>query len=276
MAPRGQGNDSLLGLIDQALSLLPRDQAPAAVWRTRLLEIWQLLEFPHRLDPEESGQWQACLNLLNEFAAAGGDRPWTAADLVEWLTWGAARLDLPSDGSIEAGIQIQGLLELRGLDFEQIFCLGLNMGVFPPPPRHLPLLTSREKALVLGGDYQSQQEFAATSYRYLLAAAPQLILTRPLVDQEEDQIASYIIPPTIWEKDPVKFTALSQAHPAWLRSPAVRAAFLTQALRAAGTDCRKVSTIPLPEEISLSALENGPHLSLPILSEQFIRPGGTA
>ena len=194
-----------------------------------------MLEFPYRLEPEEAGQWQAWLNLLDEFALAGGERPWTAAALVEWLSWGAARLDLPGDGSVDTGIQIQGLLELRGLDFDAVFCLGLNMGVFPPPPRHLPLLTSREKALVLGGDYQSQQEFAETSYRYLLAAAPQLFLTRPLVDQEEDQIASYIIPPNIWEKDPLKFTALSQAHPAWLRSPAVQAAFLTQITGPAGS-----------------------------------------
>ncbi len=113
------------------------------------------------------------------------------------------------------------------------------MGVFPPAPRHLPLLTSRERGLVLGGDYQSQQEFAETSYRYLLAAAPNLILTRPLVDQEEEQVASTIIPPTIWEEEPTKFAALSRVHPAWLRSPAVRAAFRprTPAPAAEAPDC---------------------------------------
>ena len=245
---------NLLGLIDQALSLLPRDQAPADLWRARLLEMWRLLEFPHCLDSQEAGQWQAWLTLLNEFAAAGGERPWTAAVMVEWLSWGAARLDLTGDGSVDTGVQIQGLLELRGLDFEAVFCLGLNMGVFPPPPRHLPLLTSREKTLVLGGDYQSQGEFAKTSYRYLLAAAPQLILTRPVVDQEEEQLASHIIPSTIWEKDPIKFSALSQAHPAWLRSPAVQAAFLIQA-SGLTPDLPELIPIPLPEQMSLSALE---------------------
>ena len=250
----GAGNEALLHLIDQALSLLPQDQAPADVWRRRLLEIWQLLEFPHHLNPEEAGQWQACLNLLNEFALAGGERPWTAALLVEWLSWGAARHDLPGEGSVDTGIQIQGLLELRGLDFDAVFCLGLNMGVFPPPPRQLPLLTSREKTLILGGDYQSQRKFAETSYRYLVAAAPQLILTRPLVDQEAEQIASYIIPPTIWKKDPAKFAVLSHPHPAWLRSPAIRAAFL---IRVSGftTDPPERINIALPEQISLSALE---------------------
>jgi RecB family exonuclease len=129
----------------------------------------------------------------------------------------------------------------------------MNMGVFPPPPRNLPLLTSKEKALVLGGDFQTQQEFARTSYTYLLASAPQLILTRPQVYEEEDRLASQIIPPDIWEPDPVRFAALSQFHPAWWRSPAVRAAFRPTVPKP--NDQTEFITIPLPEVISISALE---------------------
>jgi ATP-dependent helicase/nuclease subunit B len=173
---------------------------------------------------------------------------------VEWLNWGAARRDLASEGSMDAGIQIQGLLELRGLDFDRIFCLGLNMGVFPPAPRQLPLLTSSERALVLGGDYQSQREFAEISYRYLFAAAPNLILTRPRLDQDEEQIASYIIPPTIWTEEPINFAALSQIHPGWLRSPAVRVAFLPPRPGPA-LEPEDLVSMPLPDQISLSVLE---------------------
>ncbi len=90
-----------------------------------------MLEFPHRLDPHESGQWQACLDLLQEFAAVEGNLTWTAASLVEWLSWGAARRDLASDGSLEAGIQIQGLLELRGLDFDADLLSRVEHGSFP-------------------------------------------------------------------------------------------------------------------------------------------------
>ena len=242
-----------VALIDQARALLPGDAAPASLWQSRLLELWNLSGFPRGLAPEEAGAWQALLDLLAELAAAGGERLWSAATLVEWLNWGAGRLDLAGEGSSEAGIQVLGLLEMRGLDFEAVFCLGMNMGVFPPPPRNLPLLTSKEKALVLGGDYQTQQEFAKTSYTYLLASAPQLILTRPLVYEEEDRLASPIIPPDIWEPDPVKFAALSQFHPAWWRSPAVRAAFLPTGPKP--NDQTEFITIPLPEVISLSALE---------------------
>ena len=58
-------------LLEKIYSDLTAGPAPASVWRTRLLEIWQMLQFPRCLDARESGQWQACLNLLNEFAAAG-------------------------------------------------------------------------------------------------------------------------------------------------------------------------------------------------------------
>jgi RecB family exonuclease len=245
--------DPVWSLIRQALALLSAGEAPAAMWQKRLLQLWELTGFPAVLESKETDQWQALLNLLEELARAGGKLLWTAATLVEWLTWEAGRLEQPGEGSSEAGIQIQGLLELRGLDFEVVFCLGLNLGVFPPPPRNLPLLTGREKALVLGGDYQSQQEFAQTSYKYLLAAAPALVLTRPLVDQEEDQLASPIIPP-IWGKDPVRFAALSQAHPAWRRSPAVAAVFDTPQT-GPSLDAGALIPMKLPDPLSISALE---------------------
>ena len=62
-------------LLDRAYSFLPTGKAPAFVWRRRLLEIWKMLEFGHRLDPHESGQWQACLDLLQEIAAVEGNLP---------------------------------------------------------------------------------------------------------------------------------------------------------------------------------------------------------
>jgi RecB family exonuclease len=245
--------ETLWSVIHQALSLLPTEPAPAALWQKRLLELWHLSGFPFGLEPKERGQWRALQDLLGEVAGAAGERPWSATALLEWLSWGAGRLEQTGEGSSEVGIQIQGLLELRGLDFEAVFCLGLNMGVFPPPPRPLPLLSSREKPLVLGGDYGSQREFAETSYRYLLAAAPRLIFTRPLVDEDEERLASPVIPP-IWEKDPLTFAALSQPHPAWLGSPAVRAAFRPPA-PGQPEDQVEHLFIRLPEVISLSALE---------------------
>ena len=88
-----------------------------------------------------------------------GSDPLSAAEFLEWLSHGARQLLLPGPGVQEAGIQVLGLLEMRGLAFSRVFCLGLNSGAFPPPPRPLPLLTAGEK-FVLGGTYQSQHRFA--------------------------------------------------------------------------------------------------------------------
>jgi RecB family exonuclease len=73
------------------------------------------------------------------------------------------------------------------------------------------------------------------------------------VYEEEDRLASPVIPLDIWEPDPIKFAALSQFHPAWWRSPAVRAAFWPTVPKP--NDQTEFITIPLPEVISMSALE---------------------
>ena len=95
-----------------------------------------------------------------------------AGEFLEWLTIGAQRVILPGPGIQAAGIQVLGLLEMRGLDFSHVFCLGMNSGTLPAPPRPLPLLSAGEKRLVLGGTYQSQHHFAAELFHNLLGAAP--------------------------------------------------------------------------------------------------------
>lgn len=240
-------------LIDQTLTLLAVGPATFSTWQERLRQIWRLLAFPALAEGAEADQWHRLQALLADLAQAGSNRSWSAADLLEWLSWGAARQNLPGPGTSEAGIQIHGLLELRGLDYDVVFCLGLNMGLFPPPPRTLPLLTPQERALVLGGTYSSQHEFAHITYRYLQAAAPSLILTRPLLYQDEAQLASQLIAATVPEKE-VKFTALSHLHPGWLRSPAVRAAF-TQPRAQPWQPPEERLPLDLPAQMPLTAVE---------------------
>ena len=102
-----------------------------------------------------------------------------AGEFLEWLKIGAQRVILPGPGIQAAGIQVLGLLEMRGLDFAHVFCLGMNSGTLPAPPRPLPLLAAGENRLVLGGTYQSQHHFAAELFQNLLGASPHLTLTRP-------------------------------------------------------------------------------------------------
>ena len=142
--------------------------------------------------------------------------------MLAWLEQGAKRLPLPGPGVQDAGLQVLGLLEMRGLEFSRVFCLGMNSGALPPPPRSLPLLTAAERRLVLGGTYRSQHEFCRELFDTLLGAAPELILSRPKVADDEERVGSplYLGP---WQ--PQEMAILSRPHRAWLRSPAIRAAF---------------------------------------------------
>ena len=151
-----------------------------------------------------------------------GDAPLEAEGLLAWLEQGAKHLPLPGPGVQDAGLQVLGLLEMRGLEFSRVFCLGMNSGALPPPPRSLPPLSAAERRLVLGGTYRSQHEFSRELYDTLLGAAPELILSRPQVADDEERVGSplYLGP---WE--PQEMAVLSRPHRAWLRSPAIRAAF---------------------------------------------------
>ncbi|MGQ9920966.1 MAG: PD-(D/E)XK nuclease family protein [Desulfobacca sp.] len=242
-----------IDLIDQALGLLTAGPAPLATWQERLLQLWRLLAFPLLTNNAEGEAWHRLQGLLADLAQVSSNRLWSAAEVLEWLRWGAARQDLPGPGTSEAGVQIQGLLELQGLDYDVIFCLGLNMGIFPPPPRTLPLLTYAERAAVWGGTFGSQYQFAEISYRYLQAAAPHLILTRPLIWQEEERLASQLVAAATAEQQKT-FTALGQLHVGWLRSPAVRAALRHPEAEPLESE-EECLTLTLPDHLPLSALE---------------------
>lgn len=235
--------------LDRLLGLLPADRAPAARWWEGLISLWRYLGFPGGCSPEELEQWQRIQALLGDLDQALGSRPVTAAQYYDWLNWGAKNVDLPGPGSTEAGLQIQGLLEMRGLDFAVVFCLGLNQGQLPQPPRQLPLLTPEERRRVLGGSYESQLEFAEIAFRYLQAAAPRLVCTRPRYLEEEEQTPCYLVRQP-WQES--QFALLARPHPFWLRVPAVRAVWQPPPPPPALT-CYLVS-VPRKPELSLTAI----------------------
>ncbi|MFZ5453464.1 MAG: PD-(D/E)XK nuclease family protein, partial [Thermodesulfobacteriota bacterium] len=285
-ADHAESGGEVLTLLDRAWALLRPAPASGREWAARLLQVWQLLGFPYGLEETESWRWSRVEALLRELAGTLAAVSLSAAEFREWLTLGARQIDLPGEGFQDAGIQVLGLLEMRGLDFERVLCLGMNSGVLPPPPRPLPLLSAGEKEKVLGGTYQSQHRFAREAFDALLAAAPGITLTRPrLVDQEECVATSMFFGE--WREEQI--APLSQPHPAWLRSPGVRAAFalpsrpspetatpiaislpgevsLTQAQTALGCPCRFLLEVllavrELPEiETGLSPQERGDRL----------------
>ncbi len=251
---RSRDGDSETGMVerlDRVWNSLKQSAASAGQWRRRLQETWRELGFPRGLSEAETESWTRLTELLHGIEATLGEDKLAPGDFLEWLKIGAHRITLPGPGIQTAGIQVLGLLEMRGLDFSHVFCLGMNSGTLPAPPRPLPLLSAGEKRLVLGGTYQSQHHFASELFANLLGAAPHLTLTRPrLVDQEER--VSTPVYPGEWGK--AEMAVLSAPNPAWLRSPAIRVVFQAPASPAWPPSPDQPLPWPLPAQISLSQI----------------------
>ena len=85
----------------------------------------------------------------------------------------------------------------RGLSFRKVFIPGLVSGSFPQPVRPLPLLSSSERRMVLGGTIESQFAFARHLYANFLAAAPQIALSRPAISKDGE----ICIPSPFWTEE---------------------------------------------------------------------------
>ncbi len=238
-----------LALLDRVWGAWPTASATGREWAAGLTSTWSALGFPGDLDETEARLWGRLLAVVQELERALGSETMGAAEFQEWLTLGARQVLLPGPGIQEAGIQVLGLLEMRGLAFSRVFCLGLNSGALPPPPRPLPLLSGREKQAVLGGTYQSQHRFARELFSTFLGAAPQIVLTRPRVAEDEERVGS---PVYLGKWEPRESAVLSVPRAAWLRSPAVLAAFRSRSLPPFEGYGDGLFKMPVPEQLSLS------------------------
>ncbi|MBM4273592.1 MAG: hypothetical protein FJ134_03895 [Deltaproteobacteria bacterium] len=246
---------TILDLLEQVFaSLVVSTRIPGPQWSRRLQEAWARLGFPGELNPEETAAWNRLTALLTELAPVLAESL-DAGEFLEWLAHGARAALLPGPGIQEAGLQILGHLEMRGLDFDRVYCLGMNSEAFPAPPRALPLLSVREKAQILGGTYTSQHRFAREVFDALLATAPQVVLTRPQVADQEERAATPLYLGK-WEAADLGILSLPHVswqpqHRAWLRAPAVQAAFQ---VRETGPEAEEEIPVflPTPSQISIT------------------------
>jgi RecB family exonuclease len=244
-----EGEVAALARLDRIWDSLKMPVIPAGQWCRLLKAAWQELGFPRGLGETEREPWNRLEGLLPELETALGAAVMDAGEFLEWLSIGAQGVILPGPGIQAAGIQVLGLLEMRGLDFSRVFCLGMNSGTLPAPPRPLPLLSPGEKRLVLGGTHQSQHHFAAELFHSLLGTAARLTLTRPRAVDQEERVGT---PVYLGEWGQAEMAVLSSPDPAWLRSPAIQAVFHAPAPLAAPPCPEPPHPVPLPGEISLS------------------------
>ncbi len=249
--PHGEDEGEVLARLDRVWYSLNLSVAPVRQWCRQLQAAWRELDFPRGLHEADAEAWVRLTGLLAAVESALNSEVMAAGEFLEWLKVGAHRIILSGPGIQTAGVQVLGLLEMRGLDFDRVFCLGMNSGVLPALPRPLPLLAAAEKRQVLGGTYQSQHHFAAALWENLLGTASHLTFTRPEMVEQEERVST---PLYLGEWNQAEMAVLTSPHPAWLRSPAVRAVF-----QAAGTPLGPGYVdyplpLTLPGQISLSQI----------------------
>lgn len=164
-------------------ALTDRGTRAASEWSAGLRSFWKQMEFPVIANERDRIAWQRLTGLLDGFDAELGDSSMRAAEFAAWLTAAGEKAPVQPSGFEDAGIQVIGELELRGLAFKRLFVPGFLSGVIPQPARSLPFLSVRERRLVLGGTAESQFEFAAHLFGQVQAAARETVVSRPLLGE---------------------------------------------------------------------------------------------
>ncbi len=249
--------------IGAALSpLLRAGRKSASFWISHLRRIWEQFEFPVLAGELDQMSRQGMDDLLSRLERDFGAVELGVSEFAEILKSGASRVQSQKTGLEDAGIQVIGWLDARGLSFAKIFVPGLVSGVLPRTARPLPLLSPAERKKILGGTAESQFAFARHLYGNFLASAPEVILSRPAMSREgEACLPSPFWPQEIEEKiDPL--IPWKDAMPAMQRAGWVRQS-IDGASGEAGfsfadprRDDFRIEPLPFADPVSVSALKD--------------------
>ncbi len=202
--PRG-GNE-----LTEAFAPLLRTRRTVSSWLENLRLFWKQMGFPVLANERDQVAWQRLNELLDRFGVEFGDNLTDAANLSAWLNAGAERLHVELSGYEDAGIQVIGGLELRGLSFKRAYVPGFLAGVIPQQPRSFPLLSGRERQRIQGGDVESQYLFARHLLGQILASSDEVVLSRPMMTSGGDPC----VPSPFWpgEDEKIMESAIPWRH----------------------------------------------------------------
>ena len=248
-APEVPVPEGLLAALDEIWSQPAWSPTTGQGWAAWLRKVWQRLEFPGSLEGVAKLQFDRTVALLGDFTAALGNEVLPPTGVLSWLNHGAGEEVLPGPGVQEAGVQVLGWLEMRGLDFDRVFCLGMNSASFPAPARPLPLLSRAECEQVLGGTQESQDQFARELFENLLGITPHLTLTRPAQENQEPQVGTPFFLGA-WEER--RMPLLSRPDAAWVRVPMVQAALAQPEGGQAPPKLQGTLALALPPELRIT------------------------
>jgi probable DNA repair protein len=158
-------------------------------WREDLESLLEKVGWPGER-PLDSREYQVVKawreKLLPRFAALDAvSRPLSRAEAVGLLRRLAAEIEFQVEKP-DPGLQVCGILEAGGLDFDHLWVLGLHENAWPPPPRPNPFipLDLQVRCGMPHADAGRETDFARRVMARLAASAPRVIFSHPL--QEGD------------------------------------------------------------------------------------------
>ena len=230
-----------------------RGSLSVAKWIDLLNKLWMVVQFPLLADESDRVAYNHLKSTLTSMVADLGSLSMDSHTFLAWLRQALSGEVFQVEGSEDAGVQIMGLIESRGLTFQRLFLVGMTSTALPQPVRPLPFLDFEERRKVLGGTLRSQYEFAYAAFQHLMASAPEVILTRP-EEIEGEPISPTPFWPAPWNSASVDFWTVPNA--AWSRAGWLSSAWkglITPRPEETAAD-HLTTPISFPKSLSVSSL----------------------
>ena len=180
----------LIDALTAALPLLPTDQSPqpASHWTQRFTEWLERLGWPgeRALDSDEFQAAHAFREALRNLASLDlASAPMTAAAALSQLRRRVSGQPFQPEAGA-APVQVLGVLEAAGQRFDALWFGGLVETDWPPTMRLNPFISVavQRRAGVTEASLELNRERAAAQQQRLLAAADEVVLSRPRLEDD--------------------------------------------------------------------------------------------
>jgi RecB family exonuclease len=271
-----KNNPEILGeiLCDEAKDLLKfaglnfSRRKTVDYWINTVEELWSSLGFPVISDEKDTVDSGHLKEITHDISAHLGHVVMNGHEFYSFLKYIASYKITQISAPENAGIQILGLIESRGLDFDKLYVLGLDDRTLPQPVRPLPLLDTSERKLIQGGTPESQYEFGLRAFSNLISLAPSVTLLRAEQENSKPLTSSPFWPKSESEK---YLDIWSDPGPAWVRAGWLRSAYEGLQIAAVGGE-PKIAGIKTSDDTLLEGIALPNRMSASILETAIICP----